>query len=396
MKKQPFFFQLLMLSLITSFLACTAPAKLVETGNYDEAIDLTIKRISGKKKKAEYVQALEDAFAKAMNQDLRHIDMLKSEKRPENWDAIFNLYERIDARQARIEPLLPLIDENGYEATFKFIRVAPLQTEAKENAANYHYQEGLEQLNVARKGDKLAARRAFAAFAAIDKYYSDFRDKQQLQQEAHQLGITHVLIQTSNESLASLPPEFERELLSFSVGDLNERWKHYHTNPQSSLDFEYTILVKLTDIGLGPELTENREYVDHKEIEEGFEYVLDDNGNVMKDSLGNDIKIPKKIFIKATVLEVYQRKVAGVSGRIEYIDNRTNNLLRTENVSVDAVFENYASTYYGDKRALSEESWRRIGNQPVPFPSDGQLLMQAARMLQPAIKQKIAYTRLFQ
>ncbi|MCB0643552.1 MAG: hypothetical protein KDC44_18020, partial [Phaeodactylibacter sp.] len=324
--------------LIVNFFACTAPVKLVETGNYDEAIDVAIKRLVGKKKKPEYVQSLEEAFSKAMYQDMRLIDNLKAENRGENWEQIYRIYDGIDARQQKIEPLLPLIDENGYEAQFKFIRVASLQQEAKEETADYYYQKGSLFMQDARKGDKLAARNAYSSFTSIDQYYGDYRDTRQLKEEAHNLGVTHILIKTSNASLASLPPSFERVLLDFSVSDLNTVWKQYHTTPQAGTPFDYTILVKLTEIGLGPEVTNQREYVDHKEIEEGFEYVLDENGNVMKDSLGNDIKIPKKVSIKATAFETFQQKVAGVSGRIEYIDNATNNMMRAENIAVDAVF----------------------------------------------------------
>ena len=118
--------------------------------------------------------------------------------------------------------------------------------------------------------------------------------------------------------------------------------------------------------------------------------MLDENGNVMKDSTGNDIKVPKKVFVKANVLEVYQSKIAGVTGRIEYINAYNNSLLKVEQIAADAIFENYASTFQGDRRALSKETKARIGNQPMPFPPNEVLLMQAAQQLKPVIKNKIA------
>ncbi|MCB0678727.1 MAG: hypothetical protein KDC30_18645, partial [Saprospiraceae bacterium] len=50
--------------LVVLFLAsCSSPRKLVETGNYDDAIHTLVNRLSGKKKKkAEQVAALEVAF----------------------------------------------------------------------------------------------------------------------------------------------------------------------------------------------------------------------------------------------------------------------------------------------------------------------------------------------
>ncbi|MCB9288621.1 MAG: hypothetical protein H6560_15035, partial [Lewinellaceae bacterium] len=46
--------------------SCTSPQKLLESGNYDQAVYLAVKRLSGKKnKKDKYVLALEEAFEKA-------------------------------------------------------------------------------------------------------------------------------------------------------------------------------------------------------------------------------------------------------------------------------------------------------------------------------------------
>jgi hypothetical protein len=145
---------------------------------------------------------------------------------------------------------------------------------------------------------------------------------------------------------------------------------------------------------VSPDLIKEREYVDDKTIEDGWEYVLDKNGNVMKDSSGNDIKIPKKVLIKARVFETYQRKAAHVGGLLEFYDNREREVIYTEPLAVDAIFENYAARYDGDKRALTEESKKKIGNRPAPFPPGENLILQAADLLKPVVKDKIARSRI--
>jgi len=387
MKPAPIF----ILSLILLLSSCISPSKLVEMGDYDQAIDLSVKRLSGKKKKkTTLVKTLETAFEKATRQDMRLAESLEKEGRPENWERINAIHRQIGRRQSRIEPLLPLVDEHGYKAKFQFVRIEDLEQKSRENAAEYFYNKAATLLTQAKKGDKPAAREAFDNLQQINRYYKDYKDKNRLELEALELGAIHILIKPENASNAILPKNFERELLQFSTGDLETTWRKYYNNPQSRNAFDYIVLVKMVNIGLSPEMVKEREYVDYKEIEEGWEYVLDQNGNVMKDSLGNDIKVPKKIFVTANVLEVYQHKVASVSGRVEFLERQTGNILGTENITADAIFENYASTFRGDKRALSEETKRRIGNSPMPFPPDEVLLMQAAGMLKPVIKQKIA------
>lgn len=382
---------ILLLALVTLFASCLSPAKLVEMGDYDQAIDLSIRKLTGKKKKkAELVKALESAFEKATRQDMRLADNLEKEGRPENWERINDIHRAIGRRQAKIEPMLPLIDENGYQAKFQFVRIEDLERKSRENAAEYLYVHAQSLLEDARKGDKFAAREAYSELRNIDKYYQTYKDKINLEREALELGAIHILIKPENASNAILPKDFERELLQFSTADLETTWRKYYNNPLSRNAFDYIVLVKMVNIAISPEMVKEREYVDYKEIEEGWEYVLDQNGNVMKDSLGNDVKVPKKIFVTANVLEVYQNKIASVSGKIEFVERRTGNILASENLTADAIFENYASTFKGDKRALSEDTRRRIGNSPMPFPPNEVLLMQAASILKPVIKQKIA------
>ncbi len=69
--------------LLFLFSACRSAQKYVESGDYDSAIDLCIRKLKGKpKKKAEYVQGLELAFKKAQARDLATIEQLKAENAP--------------------------------------------------------------------------------------------------------------------------------------------------------------------------------------------------------------------------------------------------------------------------------------------------------------------------
>ena len=382
---------ILLISLVLIFTSCLSPSKLVEMGDYDTAIDVSVQRLSGKKKKkADIVKALESAFEKATRQDMRIAESLEKEGRPENWERINEIHRGIGRRQAKIEPLLPLIDENGYQAKFQFVRIEDLELKSRENAAEYFYNHAITLLDQAKKGDKQAARDAYSELKQLDRYYRDYKNRNQLELEALELGAIHILIKSENASNSMLPKNFEQELLQFSTADMETLWRKYYNNPLSRKAFDYIILVKMVNIAVSPEMVKEREYVDYKEIEEGWEYVLDGNGNVLKDSLGNDVKVPKKIFVTADVLEVYQNKVATVSGRIEFLERSTGNILANENITADAIFENYASTYKGDKRALSNDTKNRLGNSPRPFPPSEVLLMQAASILKPVVKQKIA------
>ena len=374
--------------------ACASPEKLVDMGNYDQAIELSIRKLAGKKnKKAKYVQALEEAFARVTERDMRTAERLKGDGGDANWEQINEIYRRISRRQEALRPLLPLIGSEGIKADFQFVRVEGLERESREKAAAFLYNRALELLERAEAGDRLAARTAFHNLEKISKYYRNYLDREQLMQTARDLGISHVLVEVRNQAPVVLPLGFEEEITRFGVRDLDSKWRVFHTRPASGVIYDYRAVVRITDIQLSPEMVRERRYEDVREIEDGFEYVLDQNGNVAKDTLGNDIKVPRKINVVAQVLEVFQSKVASVRGRLDLIDSRTNNLVDSQTLNAEAVFENYASTFRGDERALSAESRRCIGNQPLPFPSDQELILIAAEQMKPVMKEKMARSR---
>lgn len=376
--------------------SCASPQKLVERGDYDRAIEVAVKRLAGKKnKKVKYVQALENAFAKAQQDDMDEAERLKRSGRAENWEYVLAIYEGIELRQDMVSPLLPLIDKEGIKANFRFIRTAALIDEALDKTVEYYYNSGKQLLASARNyNNKYDARKAYNEFQQIKNYRRDYKDVNALLNEAIDLGTTHILFDVRNQSSTLIPRGIIEDLKRINVKDLEGPWQEYHVSNTAGFEIDYKVVMNITHVEVSPGFIKEREYVDSREIVDGWEYVLDERGNVMKDSLGNDIKVDRKVVVSANVIEVYQHKAATISARIDVLDENRNELLDSHNLAVDAIFENYASTFQGDKRALSKETKRRIGNRPVDFPQDAALLYEAAESLKPAMRNKLSATRL--
>lgn len=392
MIKKSLFFALTILLLATS--SCKVAQKMVEKGDYDGAISMLTKKLAGKKKKkAKYVQALELAFEGATERDMAQIKSLRKEGRGENWKRIYDIQQKMKRRQRQVSPLLPLYDEDGYRADFRFVKVDDMLNETRRKGAEFSYTKAQQLLKDARNGNKMAARKAYDELEDIKQFYTDYRDRDNLMALARELGKINILFKMKNNSSAIVPRAFENEILRMTVSDMNSLWKEYHTREKGNVDYDYEIAMRLTNIDVSPETFKEREYVDRKEIEDGFEYVLDQNGNVAKDTLGNDIKIPRKVTIEAFILEICQTKEARVAGRLEYIDRNSNEVLRSEHITAEAIFNNFASTFRGDERALSRDTKRYLGNRPIAFPSDENLLLDAAEQLKPVIKSKIVNNR---
>lgn len=379
-----------LLVLVIAMSACKSTTTIIEQGDYDAAINKSLSRLVGKKKKkADEVAALELAFSKATDRDIAKIESLKRSNRGEVWEEIYSMTKKIARRQKSIEPLLPLVDENGYQAKFKFVKVNQLVEESRSKAAKHLYRSAENLLLRAAAGDKQAAREAYGKLDRIERYYDTYLNRRDLMLRARQLGMVYITFKMVNESNAILPRDFEKEILTMDLKGMNSLWETFHLIPQENIQYDYEAIMELKSIDISPERIVERNYREEKEIEDGTRVARDEDDNVLKDSLGNVIEVPVIKIISADIVEVLQTKSAIVGGDLMVINKYDNNLLDQQPIAAEAIFEHYASTYQGDRRALTAETRRRIGNRPIDFPTDAQLLFDAASVLKPILKEKL-------
>lgn len=384
----------LFLVVLLSLQACKNPERLVDRGRYDEAIDIAVRRLGGKsRKKAALVSALERALSKANERNLSSIEYLKKEGKPENWEAINLHYRHIMARQRQIKPLLPLIDDQGRRANIQLVDVGEKEMQSKKKAAEVLYATAERLMKRARQDDRFAAREAYGNLRKIENYYQSYRDKDRLVNEARQLGMTRILVQMRNQTNLIIPEDFQRELLRISVRELNHDWLDFSLGGQENARYDYASFINVVGIDVSPEQLQERTYTDSKEIQDGTEVVRDSRGNISRDSSGNEITQPHYETITCQVIERRQFKAAAVTANLEIFDNRRKEMIKRIPLQTDAVFENYAGRFNGDRRALSPESQSRIGNEMLPFPPDEVLIIQAAELLKPMVKDAIIGNR---
>ena len=369
--------------------SCKSVKKMVEKGDYDGAIAFAAEKLQGKEnKKTKYVRGLERAFAKITARDMTTYGVLASENRPENWDKMYNILSRVASRQAVISPLLPLISNEGYEAGFEFVNVEPMMVEIKKEASQYHYEVGKELITAARLGDKNAARQAHHSFNTIGRYYPSYEDSRVLSDEALFLGINRILIRFEDRSFGFNATRFYDEL-AFGPGELNTRWTEFHIAPPVDVPIDYEARVSLERADVSRENQDEKRFRDRKTIQDGFKYVLDSQGNVKKDTLGNDIKEPKFIDVEARIIEVYRHKEALVEVAIEVIDLHNDVLIDRDRISHNVLFEDYSCTVRGDRRALSDNARNKYKDRPRSFPSDTQMLITAAGEIRNDVRNKL-------
>jgi hypothetical protein len=374
------------LVLVTS---CLTSEKAFNRANYEQAIQKAIKKLRKHPDNVSEVLILEKAFQKAQQNDFNRIAFVQKEGSPDHWEEVYSLYVRIKNRQALVKTLPDLQVRDGYKkvirtAHFDFIDVDNELLQSKQKAAEYFYAHGVSLL---RTGGRLNARNAYADFLRIKSYYSTFKDVDQQLAVAQEEGTTKVLFKIKKSSPVPLPPAFESELMQLSLQDLNQNWIRYYTTPDPSTQYDYTVLVNLKVIDVSPESVKEVQYTESKQLQDGWEYKLDSKGNVMKDSLGNDIKKLKYKTITCTLVQTQFRKMAHLAGSLDYMDNRTHQLYKTDDIMADSFFEESALTVTGgDMAALKPETKAKLAHRPAPFPDPFEMLLQAGNNLKGMIK----------
>jgi hypothetical protein len=134
-------------------------------------------------------------------------------------------------------------------------------------------------------------------------------------------------------------------------------------------------------------------YAENAQVEDGFDYVLDAKGNVMKDSLGNDIKKKRYRTITCLVSERRLHKEASVGGFVDIYHTQTKQLLRSIPLSTMVTFDAITAVANGDLNALTPRTRQLIQTPPAPVPNDFVMLYDAAERLKPIILDAVRQNR---
>lgn len=378
---------LLLCALIYACSSVKSTQEAINKGNYDEAINLSLKKLVSNKTKEKnepYVIMLQDAFNKATLRDLSEIDFLKKDDNPENLEKIFNLYVALNNRQERIRPLLPLkIFSSGKNAVFNFKNYDDLIINSKNDFSDYLYAEAK---NVFGSKNKQDYRRVYKDLEYLDRINPNYKDVRQLLDEAHAIGTDFVFVSMKNKTDKVIPKRLEEDLLNFEAYQLNDFWTVYHNKKDRRANYDFTLELIFRDIKISPEHVYEKEFVKEKQIKDGYKYLLDSNGNQVKDSLGNKIKVDK--FIKATChfYQFTQSKSVQVTGQVRFVNNYTKQLIESFPLQSEFIFEHVYANYNGDKRALEKQYIDLLGYRSVPFPSNEQMIYDVGKDVKEKLK----------
>lgn len=359
------FYSIVLLAMLAS---CKSVEKMVEKGEYDKAFSYAISKLQGEKnKKTAYIKGLEKAFAKLNSESLKEINRLNPNAKPANWVTVLSLYKGIESRQDRLDPLLPLVSEDGYRAYFDLTDVSSELRNAEENTIIYHYNRALELIDKSEKTkDKLFARDAYYELGKIDKYRTNYKDKENLKEKALSLGLTKIYLDVFNNLRDFHGTDIEKDMWNLPFSKLDNLWNDYSIGGfEDGKDADYVVIIELENINFSPERESVNSYTEEKEILIRKETVKEKRDSIM-------VNVEKEVWekVNANISEIRREKKSELHGNIKVFDNKSQEYITSVPINVYHDFSGYACNFVGDERALTSESKRKMDTYIEMFPSD--------------------------
>lgn len=387
--------KILLFTTILMIAACGGVKKTQEalnTGNYVTAMDKAIKNLAENKTKKgnqEYITLLEEAFAKNAEREEQEIAFLQNDGNPANLETIYNKYVQLKRIQERIKPLLPLrINDQGRNARFHFENYDNDILNTKDKLSEHLYENAIGLLKSAEyKSDFRAAYDDLKYLQEINPGYKETVSKMD---EAYNKGLEFVRVEIGNLTEQIIPERLERELLDFNAFGIDNFWLQYHTNPLANVKYDYAMNLDFMEINVSPERVNETQIIKEKQIADGWEYLLDRDGNAVKDSLGNKIKVDKMRTVTCKFFQFTQTKSAQIGAKVRFTDLKSGQEINAYPLSSQFVFEHIFANYQGDKRALENDLLVYLNAREVPFPSNEQMVYDAGEDLKARLKGIIA------
>ena len=371
-------FLLLLLSLTLLSCGSTQTAtNQIQSGNYKDAFNTAAAQLNkdkSKKSNQKLIPILKESYSKAAKADLNEIKALEKQNTPESLKKIYGNYLNLDIRQDEVRALQPLYYE-GKEITFSFDDYSDKIKNSKSNYSASLYANAMAAL----KGNQLEARKAYKYLEDlnyIDPTYK--KNLNDLLQKAKDKGSSFVLVTLKN-NVKNISNDSIKDLASINSANFTNQWIIFHNIKQRNINYNYQVDISLDKLTFQPEKTLQETVAQEGKIQDGWQYQLDSNGNVMKDDKGNDIKVAKYKVVKAEVTLYQQNKSSKLDGNIIIKDLTHRKTVSTNPTFGEAKFQHLYGKYRGDQRAIEQKYYEALQAKEVPYPQDFEFIKYSVR-----------------
>ena len=340
---------------------CKSASKLYDKGNYDEAVQVAVKKLQKDPNNPKLRSVVQDAYHYAVT---GHENKIRSYSENDNelkWEWMYNEYAGL---------------QNLYNTIFKsptvFELVHPTDYSSDVNtyavkAADVHYNHGMQRMN---NNDKQSFKNAWREFQAAISFKPGDTNIQQMLNEAYEGALTRIVIVPADDygfrysSYNYQLRNFENDIirnLQYNTGSQFVKFYSSWDVPRLNIIPDEFVEMHFTQLNLG-------------QIKD----------NYFSKEVSKEVVIKETVYKPDSVIKEYARIKANItttqrimnSQGILAINIRNNNGQRlwTDNIINSHTWSTEFSTYTGDERALSDEDKKLLNKTRENPPREEEII----------------------
>lgn len=331
--------------------ACKTATKAYDKGDYNNAIELAIKKLQKDPSDGETKALLQNAYRFAVDEHQDKIRILSNSTDDSRFEKIYAEYNYLQSLYVKLRqfPALSFVKATDYSSYIETY---------KGKAADVHYQKGLALMEGGEKDDY---RRAYISFKNALRYRSGDAEIRKKMEEAYDLAVVNIIVQPINEyyggggynyTSSYLIKNFENDIIRGLRSQTNNEFvKFYSEWDARSKD---VVPDELLDMRLG-------------RMEIGRPYDQTQTRTVSK-----DVVIKEIVYKPDSVVKQYGKVQAQITTTRRtlvstgdlHVTSRNNKglVLWTDIFRGEHTWEVEFATFRGDERALSESDKALLNN----------------------------------
>lgn len=351
MRKIYTLFSLIAIVLITG---CKTAAKLYDKGNYDEAVQLAVKKLQ-KKPDDEMRALLQNAYQYAVNDHENRIHQLNDNTNELKWEWIYNEYsslQRLHDAIHRSPEAMAIVNAADYSSSLNIYA---------DKAASARFDRGMQWMD---KNDKLSFRNAFTEFEVALQYRPGDLTIIDRKNEAYELAVINVVVmpvESNHYRFSSYNDHeitnFENDLLRQLQYNNSNRFVRFYSSWEANsrnIQADQFIDFRLSTMNIG------RTRDDNSTIEVSKEIVVKETV-YRPDSI---VKEYKKVYAK---IRTTKRTMFSEGNLQVSVRDANGGWLWSDHLQGKHNWCTEFSTYTGDERALSESD-KQLFNRRQDYP----------------------------
>jgi tetratricopeptide (TPR) repeat protein len=364
-------YTVLLLSSLYLLASCKSASKAYERGNYNDAIDLSIKKLQKDPNDYDARQVLKNAYANKVSQHEDQVRILNNSKGDNRFERIYSEYlelQQLYNKVRRVPSASKVVDAKDYSEHVETYRSKAIEAHV-EKAARY--------MEDTQRG-KLAYRDAYHEFVAALRLRPDDFELKQKTDEALNLALTKVLVvpvdsyRSGGYSSSYQLKNFQDDILRTLAHNMNSSFVRFYSEwdaRNKNIEVDQVMELNLSRIYLGVPNDQNAVREVSKEV-------------VVKETVykpDSIIKTYGKVHAKITTTK---RVLVSEGDLVISIRDTKGRSIWNDRFTGEHRWQTEFSSWTGDERALSESDKTQVDKKPDAAPKEDEVMSKLFTQIQ--------------